>query len=389
MNITQQGILTLLKSAVTQQPLPLPEGFELAAAEEQIRNHHIVALAYEGAQLCGISGADPVMRTFFLQYCRALQTSERQLQKLKQLYGAFEEKGIDYLPLKGSRMKHLYPRHELRTMGDADILIRMEQYEKIPPILLSLGFAEKEETDHELVWQGDGLYLELHKRVIPSYNQDYYAYFGDGWNLAAEHAGHCWNMTPEDEWIYLFTHFAKHFRDGGIGCRHVVDLWVYRRANPNLKEAYVREELRKLQLLEFYENTLRLMAVWFEQAEADEKTDFLTEFIFASGSWGQMESQVLSVVLRSSRNSVLGFSGKLTYFWKNTFPPVELLWGKYTILKKYPWLLPAVWLVRPFYKLLFERRSLEAKKKNMDSISREKLQEQERLLQYIGLDYHF
>jgi len=225
--------------------------------------------------------------------------------------------------------------------------------------------------------------------VIPSYNQDYYAYFVDGWNLAAEHAGHCWNMTPEDEWIYLFTHFAKHFRDGGIGCRHVVDLWVYRRANPNLKEAYVREELRKLQLLEFYENTLRLMAVWFEQAEADEKTDFLTEFIFASGSWGQMESQVLSVVLRSSRNSVLGFSGKLTYFWKNTFPPVELLWGKYTILKKYPWLLPAVWLVRPFYKLLFERRSLEAKKKNMDSISREKLQEQERLLQYIGLDYHF
>lgn len=39
---------------------------------------------------------------------------------------AFDAGGIDYMPLKGSILKDLYPRHEMRMMGDADILIRME-----------------------------------------------------------------------------------------------------------------------------------------------------------------------------------------------------------------------------------------------------------------------
>ena len=55
-----------------------------------------------------------------------------------------------------------------------DILIRPEQYDRIVPILEQLNFREKNETDHELVWIHDDLYLELHKRLIPSYNKDFY-----------------------------------------------------------------------------------------------------------------------------------------------------------------------------------------------------------------------
>ncbi len=389
MNITQQGILTLLKSAVTQQPLPLPDAFDLAQAAELIRSHHITSLAYAGALQCGVSAQHPVMQSFFRSYCKALQVSARQMQKLQLLYGAFEENGIDYLPLKGSRMKGLYPSPELRLMGDADILIRIDQYEKIRPILVSLGFEEKKETDHELVWEAKELYLELHKRLIPSYNRDLYAFFGDGWKLAKQKTGTRYAMTPEEEWIYLFTHFAKHYRDGGIGCRHVVDLWVYRRANPDLDEAYVQEELQKLYLLEFYQNILRLLSVWFEEQESDAKTDFITEFIFASGSWGSMESRVLSVSVRDAKHSLSGGSARCAYLWKMLFPSTVVLRNKYTILKKHPWLLPVVWLLRPFYKLLFECRSLEEKKKGMDVLTSENLRQKQQLLNYVGLDYHF
>ena len=58
-------------------------------------------------------------------------------------------------------------------------------------------------------------------------------------------------MTPEDEFIYLFTHFAKHYRDGGIGCRYVVDLWVFLRNNPTMDPEKIKRELDKLQLREF------------------------------------------------------------------------------------------------------------------------------------------
>ena len=69
----------------------------------------------------------------------------------------------------------------------------------------SLGFAEKLESDHELIWQKPSAYIELHKRLIPSYNQDYYAYYGEGWNLAKKCDGTRYSMTDEDQMIYLFT----------------------------------------------------------------------------------------------------------------------------------------------------------------------------------------
>ena len=284
MNTIQKGIITLLRSAVTEQALPLPEGFTMEDAYPLIRQHHMITLAYDGAVWCAIPVQEPVMQRLFQGYCKSMIVSQRQMYQIGKIYEAFEENGIDYMPVKGCRMKRLYPKPELRAMGDADILIRVEQYERIRPLLKGMGFQEKENSDHELVWQNASLYLELHKRLIPSYNQDFYEYFGDGWRLATVKNGTRYAMTPEDEWIFLFTHFAKHYRDGGIGCRHVVDLWVYLRANPNLDEVYVTAELKKLQLLDFYENICRLMSVWFEDAQTDDKIEYISEYIFSSGN---------------------------------------------------------------------------------------------------------
>ncbi len=389
MNELQKGIVALLKSAVLQQPMPLPEGFQPETAATQIKSHQIAALIYEGAVCCGISQKDAYMQRLFQQYCKMVQISERQLQALDRIYKAFSENSIDYMPLKGCRMKALYPRPELRAMGDADILIRTEQYDKICSVMSSLQFTPKNETDHELVWTSGSLYLELHKRLIPTYNRDYHGYFGDGWSLAGRHTGTRYEMTPEDEFIYLFTHFAKHYRDGGIGCRHVVDLWVYLRAHPELDQEYIRKELEKLQLSEFYQNIRRLISVWFEAEASDTKTDFITEFIFASGSWGQMESRVLSRAVRDTSHSMLGFSGKLLYLWQTAFPGVSVLREKYTVLKKYPFLLPVIWLIRPFYKILFERSSLNRQKRNITAFDQNGMENHQKMLQYVGLEYHF
>ena len=389
MTIDQKGIAALLKSAITQTAQALPQDFELEKAYPLIKQHHIVALAYEGAVCCGIPTGTPVMKRLFEDYCKILLVSKRQMAQVKRVCNAFEENGIDYMPLKGCNMKGRYPKPELRTMGDADILVRLEQYDKIRELMESLGFAAQYDSDHELVWQNQSLFLELHKRVIPSYNEDLYAYFGDGWSFAKTKQGHCHAMTPEDEWIYLFTHFAKHYRDGGIGCRHVVDLWVYLRTYPDLDEAYVKAELEKLKLLVFYENIQRLLAHWFEDAQADEVIQHMTEFIFISGSWGQMESRVLSRTVRDAKHSVLGRNGKLLYLWQTAFPSVNVLKGKYTVLKKAPVLLPAVWAVRPFYKVLFERDSLGRHEKNLEAINQDSMENRQQMLRFVGLDYNF
>ena len=385
MNTIQKGVIALIRSALTQQAQPLPEGFSLAEAMPVIRHHHVTPLAFEGAQICGLP-QDPIL---FQSYCKALQISTGQLRTLEGLFAAFDAAGIDYMPLKGCNMKFRYPRPELRQMGDADILIRLDQYEKIVPILESRGFARGEETDHELHWNTRTLELELHKRLMPSYNVDFHGYFGDGWSLARPVAGSRHAMTAEDEFVFVFTHFAKHYRDGGIGCSHVADLWVFLRRFPALDMARVEGKLEELHLLGFWRNMRRVLAVWFEDAPATEKTDFMTDYVFGSGSFGTDTSRVQSRAVRDTKHSLPGIGGRLVYLWQTAFPPLEVLRAKYRVLKKHPWLLPAVWLVRPFYKVFFEFRTLTRQRQNLQALSPERIQSRQDAMRYVDLDFYF
>jgi hypothetical protein len=314
------------------------------------------------------------------------------MRQLRCILEAFDNSHIDYLLLKGGNMKALYPKPELRTMGDADILIRMQQYDRIVPVMESMSFQPGVESDHELQWKNRNLFVELHKRVIPSYNKDFYAYFGDGWALATHTGqGSRYEMTIEDEMVYLFTHFAKHYRDGGIGCRHVVDLWVYIQANPGLNLIEVKEKLALIQLHHFFDNILRLIAVWFDDNTSDEKTDFITNFIFASGSWGTKESHILSSGVKDQGEKQGRNTARWVYIFRLAFAGVDSLKKKYTILQRFPWMLPFVWIYRPFYKLFSrkERKTLVNHKAHLQVLSPQTVRTHHEALQYVGLDYNF
>lgn len=386
MTITQQGILTLLKSAVIGQRYPLPEGFSLAEAGELIRRHHIAPLVFQGAVTCGIPRSHPDMAPLFQAYCKALMVSEGQLRQLSRIYAAFDEAGIDYLPLKGCLMKHRYPKPELRTMADADILIRPEQYDRIKPIMEALGFTFQTESDHELIWHSPALHLELHKRLIPSYHRDMSPFFDRVWENAERQTGCRYRMKPEDEWIYLFTHYAKHYRDSGIGCRHVLDLWVYRQSCPGQDELAVRAELTRMGLREFYDNTMSLLASWIKGMPMTDITRVMTEYIFLSGSWGTGENSALSAALRSARGSS-DASGRRRYLMAYLFPAREDMVRRHPVLKKAPFLLPVLWLVRLGYKVLLCPRELRRKSRDMAHMTPENVRLRREMLELVGLAY--
>ena len=389
MDITQRGIITLMKSAVTEQALPLPEGFDLGAAYRVFKPHHMSTLMYDGAVRCGISRSDPMMQKLFGQYCQVLMISERQMQDVHRVCAAFDAAGIDYMPLKGSVMKARYPKPELRIMGDADILIRVEQSERIAAVMESLGFVPQSGARYEMVWESDRLHLELHKKIVAEDNNDFYGYLGDGWRMASHCDGKRWSMRAEDEFIYLFIHFARHFRDGGIGCRHVLDLWVFLRSFPQLDMDYIRGEMEKLGQHMFYDNMLRLLSVWFEGAPEDEITAMLTEYIFAGGSYGDATSKALSFALahESVKDGAAPMKGaRLRFFLRILFLGVDELKDKYTVLQKAPWLLPVVWVYRPFYKLLFEKKDVDRRLSQVESISDAGVNDRVKFFRAVGLE---
>jgi hypothetical protein len=195
-------------------------------------------------------------------------------------------------------------------------------------------------------------------------------------------------MDACDEMIYLFTHFAKHYRDAGIGIRHIVDLWVYRKHNPDMDEGYIRKELKKLQLLEFYDNIVHTLRVWFEDAPADERTEYITQFIFTSGEYGRAHTSNLSSALKLSKNGESEQTVKRKRVMRALFPGYTEMCRKYRVLRKVPVLLPIMWVVRIFEKIL-KKGKVQHFVTNKLHVDAEEVSQYQQSLNYVGLDFNF
>lgn len=389
MNTTHLGLVALLRSAITGEKLSLPDGFSLEEADSIISGQGLVPLAYVGAKNCGISLKTELMQRYKMQYGRIMLQSERQMEAVKKLLAAFEEHGIDYLPLKGCVMKPLYPQPEMRMMGDADILIRLEQYDRIKPVMQMLKYEYVKESSYDIPWKNDALYVELHKCLIPPHEKDLYAYFGTGWEKAVKDTGYRYDLTKEDTYVHIFTHMTKHFRFMGIGARQIVDLYVYRKAFPNMDEKLVEQAMEQLHLKEFHRNILRLLAVWFEGQPTDELTDFITAYIFSGGNWGLKKNKFYSEALLDSRSSGKVKNSRWKSLGAALFPSLYLMQSSYPVLLKYPVLYPVYWVVRWVEVVLRRPKNILWKLGLVRGTTDEKITDYQQTLNYMGLDFHY
>lgn len=379
----QKNIISLISAAINSEKPDISGELNIDEVYSIAKNHQIVPLVYYG--LAQLSEQDN-SGNFFVDTCKLLAFSEKQKEAVNRICSAFEKNNIEYMLLKGSVLKNIYPKPEMRTMSDADILINTKQYDKIKPIMQMLGFAACKETDHELVWLSkNNICIELHKRLIPSYNKDYYKYFGDGWNKAKK-TEHGYEMTAENNFIYLFTHFAKHYRDSGAGIKYVVDFYVLRRKYPKINESYIVGELEKLQLLKFYKNIMYLTEVWFNHAPPTEISDFLTDKIFGFGTYGVRKTDRLSEGLKLSKKHKYAVLIKL---WSLLFPHYDNMCDNYPILKRYGFLLPVIWVIHWFDVLINRKDRIKYQSKILRNMSNDKIKAYQKELNYVGLDFNF
>lgn len=386
MNATQIGIISLIKSAITGEKVVVLKDFDWQNAIKTIKKHQIAPLIYYGIINSGINISEDLLSVLENTTCQCIALNHNQFFELENIYKVFNEIGIEYMPLKGAVLKKLYPKPEMRVMGDGDILIKAEQYEIICEAMQTLGYTELIESDHEFIWNKTNIHIELHKRLIPSYNKDYYSYYGDGWRFAKPDAGSCYKMSDEDTFVYIFTHYAKHYRDGGIGIRHITDLYVYLISNPKLDKKYIETELNKLGLLEFYKNTITTIGVWFDNKSENDISDFITDRIFESGSYGTYVSHILSGAVKDL-NAFGNVKFKKTF--RLIFLPYKDMIKKYPVLKKNPLLLPFFWIGRIFNILFTKREKIAEHRKELKYMTEENIAKYKKELEYVGLDFDF
>lgn len=327
------------------------------------------------------------MEELYQSTLKSLIVSSRQMYEVEQIEKAFEAENISYMPLKGIILKNIYPKPEMRTMGDADILIRLEQYSRIKPIMEQLQFSFQYESDHELVWKKPALFLELHKSVMTTYNKDFYRYFGTGWEIAKSIPNISrYEMSAEDFYIFAFVHFTKHYRISGIGIKHLIDLWVYINAHSQLDWAYIEKELQKMHLSEFHVNVKKTIDVWFNGDAETDVTNLITNVIFNSGQYGSTEMAIINRSLQNGKDSVLRI--KAERFFRSLFLPYSAMKEKYSILNKVPILLPFMWLIRCFEILLRDKVGIKHYFDRINQIDTAQITENKKALHAVGLDFN-
>lgn len=386
----QKDFVGLISSALNGTAVEVSDSFDWDKALKYARKHQITPLVYYGIVNSKITVDSEIKAKFENATMQNIVLNQNQMYFLKVLFATFEKEGISYMPLKGTLLKKVYPKPEMRAMSDADILIKEDEYSKIRPVMQKLGYTEMYESDHELVWKKGVLTVELHKTIIPSYHKDYFNYFGNGWKLASEKMGeYGFKMKHEDELIYNFTHLAKHYRAGGIGIKHMTDVYVCFPKDKKLDYDYIEAELRSLKLWEFFSNVLDTVKVWFGTKEATEKTDFITDYIFASGAYGTSENQNIGEALKTAKN-VGGSENVMKNRGLNLiFPSYKAMCKRNPIVKKCPLLLPVMWVVRWFEVLIFKRYKLDNEMKNLKNMTKENIDTFEKSLEYVGLNFNF
>lgn len=90
--------------------------------------------------------AQQIMNAFSKENSRLIIVDTNQLIELEKLENAFEENGIDMLPLKGAYLKQMYQSTYYRYMGDIDTFVKLEDFKRANPVLEKLGYVLEDDT---------------------------------------------------------------------------------------------------------------------------------------------------------------------------------------------------------------------------------------------------
>lgn len=381
-----KDLFLIIKAALTDSSETVDGEIDYEELFVLSRKHQIVPMVLQG--LYNTVGDFEAKEKFYEYTFYLMCHNQNQTYWLDEIQKIFENNHIDYMLLKGSSVKGLYPTAEMRLMGDIDILIKEEQYPEIQNLLSQAGLQEIMVTDHELIWKGEnGVQIELHRKLIPSYNDDYYTYYCKPWEKAVFKEGNRYAMSVEDEYIYIFTHLTKHYRDGGIGLRHIIDIWYFNRCYPEMDMGYIQSELEKLELAVFHQHILDTIEVWLCGKKANELTDYITERIIESGSYGIKEKCDMANAARLSATSESVVSAKRSNIFSAVLMPYSSMKKKYPVLRRMPFLLPVMWVVRWIDAIVNKRDHISRRAERIQKINADVVDRYTEELQMVGLKF--
>lgn len=384
------AILLLIKSALTGKKVEVPKDIDWEVIFKLCRKHQINPIIYYGIMNSGIQIDSEITQKFFNVVMQGVMVEKNQFFAFEKISNEFEKNKIDYLPLKGTIIKNLYPKSEMRMMGDMDILIRPESIEQVCELLEKNKFVKGDVTENVVTYNFPPIVsFEMHTALVPTEDTDYFDYFKNHWDKAKliKEDSCRYEFTNEDVFIFVFVHLVKHYREGGIGIRQFLDIWLMLKKLNDLDMQYIEKELKKLSLTKFYNNIIATLEVWFENKTPTDITDFITLRTFESGSYGTLEKHHAARAERLIQTKGVKKNSTFRKVILTLFPSLTVMKSLYPVLKKVPVLLPIMWVARGFNTLLFKRKNVKHQMERIKNSTTSAAQEYSNELEYVGLKF--
>ena len=400
MTLEMQWMVKLLDAYINKTDITLPPSCSAEKLYEAGKKHSVLPILFQvlcrqGSDCKDNSGK--VMELFKKAYISAVYLASLQDCSLEELGEKLTERGIGYVPVKGSVIKKLYPEPDLRTMGDLDLLIQEKDRAAADEIMKSLGYERQGLGSNVWTYKRGMVTFEIHVNLAGKkyWNDvDYIGYFSELFQKShpiGEKTER--RLTLEDHFLFLCFHLAKHLCSTGAGIRMILDIALYiKHYDKQMDWQYIWEEADKLQLRDFIENMLFICRSWFhvETAVSAERMDSRTqaifeEYVLSGGVFGFEREDSIRRLRKGIREEGSNRSlwVKLRALLYLAFPDREHMKDFLPELEDHPALLPAAWVKRWYLGL----RNKEKMKKilKISSGNVEEAKRQWKLLKKIGL----
>ena len=363
MNKAQEYIVQILNHSIHNKKMELDTNEDISWKDilEECKSHNIESLVYYGIHGNILKTIDKeTLESWKKQTFMSNIYQINHIKQISNILSIFNDKNIPVIVLKGLVIRDLYPKSELRTMGDADILVHKKDMETVVDILHSLGYEEKGRNAFHIEFEKGNSHIEVHWTLANENMFDGIVEFNNEiWSNAVEVKvgdSKAFSMCDEDLLLYLCIHMAKHFINSGFGIRQVCDVFLLvDQRNKFIDWNRFMIKAKRSGIDKFTMSIFAICNKLFGMSIPDELEQYkireekninlIIDAIFANGVHGHSDK----IAIRAKQLAYENNNNKasiIASFRRVYFPSSDKLGDKYGYAKKYKLLLPVAWIHR-------------------------------------------
>lgn len=386
MNLIQEQIIDLLNASIhnTVPKLDYSKNVEWDNLINEANAHSITGLLYPALKNIKDNNISKEVIDKLKRYTfNAAIGQSNHIKRTADILSLFNENNIPVIVLKGLVVREYYPKPDLRTMCDSDVIIHKNDLEKVRKLLLEKGFVEEEDAGHHIAFLNNSFNLEVHWTLAnESFRKGQECFQEKIWDDAMKikvGGVDTLSLSLEDLALHLCAHMASHMAISGFGVRQLADLVLLVEHKGNeIDWDEFKDKAKKSGLTQFSTGMFKVCNYLFDMEipkqlniknsrNDEEIIKLVVNDIFTGGVYGQRD-------LSFSFRAQVGYDidddstfSMIKRYIQVILPPISKLSDRYAYAKKYKILLPAAWIHHIYVGVTTKEYDSESKKKFLTS----------------------